>query len=212
MNRAEASTPASVNFHFDPLCPYAWRTALWIREARNVRPINVHWRLFSLEIINRKEGVEPDYVNGFGWAALRSLAYARRKYGNEGIEKLYIALGNAQHGGSKENIRDQAVVERCAQEAGFEPGLVANALADESTIQDVLNDHEGAVKSYHAFGVPTIALENSNVGFYGPVIIDVPHGEEAGELWDHTAWMLRQPNVFELKRDRAQVELGPVLA
>lgn len=212
MNRAETSEPANVNFHFDPLCPYAWRTALWIREARNVRPINVHWRLFSLEIVNRKEGVEPDYINGYGWVALRSLAYAHRKYGNEGIEKLYIALGNAQHGDRKESIRDRAVVEHCVQEAGFEPDFVAAALADDSTTQDVLRDHEEAASRYNAFGVPTIAFENSNVGFYGPVVIDVPHGEEAGELWDHTAWLLRQPNVFELKRDRAQVELRPVSA
>lgn len=203
--------PANINFHFDPLCPLAWRTALWAREVRAVRPLDIRWRLFSLEVVNRKEGTEPDYINGFGWAALRSLAYARRKYGNEGIEKLYVALGNAQHG-RKESIREQAVVEKCAQEAGFEAGFVEAALADESTIQDVLNDHEEATRRYHAFGVPTIALEDSSVGFYGPIINTVPHGEEAGELWDYTAWTLRQPNLFELKRDRAQAEWGPVSA
>ena len=74
MSIGEATTPVTVNFHFDPLCPLAWRTALWIREARSVRPVDVHWRLFSLEIVNRKEGVEPDYVNGNGWTALRTLA------------------------------------------------------------------------------------------------------------------------------------------
>lgn len=63
----KTTDPASINFHFDPLCPLAWRTALWIREVRNVRPVNVTWRFFSLEVVNRKEGVEPDYVNGSGW-------------------------------------------------------------------------------------------------------------------------------------------------
>jgi DSBA-like thioredoxin domain len=211
MSQTEA-TPAQIQFHFDPLCPLAWRTALWAREARQVRPLEITWRLFSLEVVNRKPGTEPDYVNGNGWAALRTLALVRRQRGNEGIEKLYIALGNAQHG-RKESIREQQTVEACAQETGFGAYFVAAALADESTIQDVLKDHEEAVTRYHAFGVPTIAYEGSNVGFYGPVIHSVPEKEQAGELWDHVAWLLTQPNIFELKRDRtAAPEWTPVFA
>ncbi len=211
MSIREATQPVSINFHFDPLCPLAWRTALWIREVRGIRPLDVQWRLFSLEIVNRKEGTEPDYVNGNGWTALRTLAYARRKYGNEGLEKLYIALGNAAHG-RKESLRDRAVVEASAQAAGFRPDLVEAALADDSTIQDVITDHQEAVSRYLAFGVPTLAIEGSDVGFYGPVINTVPHGEEAGELWDYTSWLLRQPNIYELKRERTRAQWGTVSA
>jgi predicted DsbA family dithiol-disulfide isomerase len=211
MSLNKALSPVSINFHFDPLCPLAWRTALWVREVRDVRPLSINWHLFSLEVVNRKEGVEPDYVNGNGWTALRTLALARRLKGNEAIEKLYVALGNAAHG-RKESIRTREVVEAAAQEAGLGADFVAKALADEQTIQEVLDDHNEAVKRYHAFGVPTIALEGSDVGFYGPIINTVPSGEEAGELWDYTAWSLRQPNLFELKRDRAQAVWGPVSA
>ena len=205
----DTNTPVHINFHFDPLCPLAWRTALWIREVRGQRPVDVTWRLFSLEIVNRKEGAAPNY--DMGWTALRTLALARREHGNEAVEKLYIALGNAQHG-RKEGIGQQAVVEACAKEAGLGEGFVAKALADESTIQDVINDHEEAVQRYHAFGVPTIALEDSNVGYYGPIINTVPHGQEASELWDYTLYALKTPNIFELKRDRAAAEWGPVSA
>jgi predicted DsbA family dithiol-disulfide isomerase len=199
---ATPTTPAHIQFHFDPLCPLAWRTALWARETRKVRPLDITWRLFSLEIVNRPAGGEADYVNGRGWKALRTLALVRRKYGNEGVEKVYIQLGNAQHG-RKESIDDRSVVETAVQKAGFEPGLVAEALADESTAQDVIRDHEEAKERYHAFGVPTIALEGSNVGIYGPVIHSVPKGEEAAEMWDHIYWTLQTPNLFEIKRDRA---------
>ena len=209
MSIRETTTPVTIDFHFDPQCPLAWRTALWIREARSVRPVDVRWRLFSLEIVNRKEGVEPDYVNGRGWTALRTLAYARRQRGNEGIEKLYIALGDAAHG-RKESMNERSVVAACAQQAGFGAELVDAALADEKTIQEVIADHEEAVKRYHGFGVPTIALEGSSVGYYGPIIHTVPHGDQAGELWDYTFWALQQPNLFELKRDRAQTQWGPV--
>ncbi len=211
MNAQQGNT-ARIFFHFDPLCPLAWRTALWVREARQVRPLEVTWRLFSLEVVNRQPGTEPDYTNGPGWAALRTLALARRQGGNEGIEKLYVALGNAQHG-RKESIRERSVVTVCAQEAGFGVDFVARALADESTIQEVLGDHEEATKRYHAFGVPTIGYVGSNVGFYGPIVHSVPRGEAAGEMWDHLAWALGDANLFELKRDRAATPTwGPVSA
>lgn len=206
----QTNTPVTINFHFDPLCPLAWRTALWVREVHNVRPVNITWRLFSLEIVNRKEGTEPDYI-GYGWIALRTLALARRQHGNEAVEKLYVALGNAQHG-RKESIREQATVEACAKEAGLGDTFVQQALDDKTTIQDVIADYEEAVKRYHAFGVPTIAFENSNVGYYGPIINTAPQGDEVGELWDYTAWALKNPNLFELKRDRAQAQWGPVSA
>ncbi len=97
--------PASINFHFDPACPLAWRTALWMREVREVRPVDVTWRFFSLEVVNRKEGVTPDFQKDGSWAAHRTLALARRQGGNAAVERLYLALGAAQHG-RRESIRD----------------------------------------------------------------------------------------------------------
>jgi predicted DsbA family dithiol-disulfide isomerase len=205
----EATTPVSIDFHFDPACPLAWRTFLWIREARKVRPINITWRFFSLEVVNRKEGVTPDYQNAGSWAAHRMLALARRQGGNEAVERLYQTLGAARHGHG-ENIKQPDVLRAAAKQADLDPGIVDAALADESTIQDVLADHQEAVQRYRAFGVPTIAIEGSDVGFYGPIIQYVPRGEDAGELWDYTAWALRQPNLFELKRDRGNVKWEPV--
>jgi hypothetical protein len=132
----------------------------------------------------------------------------RRLHGNEGVEKLYIALGNAAHGRGKQ--LDRGTVEEAVEEAGLAERtggsyFVTSALASEETILDVLKDHEEAAQRYHAFGVPTIALDGSDVGFYGPVIQNVPKGDEAGELWDFTAWALKYPNLFELKRDRSFV-------
>src|SRR5713226_8914772 len=156
MTAKEATTVTSINFHFDPLCPLAWRTALWIREVRNIRPVNVHWRLFSLEVVNRKEGTEPNYQDGYGWAGLRTLALVRKQGGNEAVEKLYLALGAAQHG-RRENIREAEGVRAALQKAELDPALVDAALSDDSTTNDVLADHQEAVNRYRAFGVPTIA-------------------------------------------------------
>jgi predicted DsbA family dithiol-disulfide isomerase len=202
-------TPTRINFHFDPLCPLAWRTFLWIREARKVRPIDITWRFFSLEVVNRKEGVTPDVQHDGSWAAERTLALARRLGGNAAVERLYMTLGAAQHG-RRESIKDIAVIEAAVKQADLDPGIVEAALSDESTIKEVLSDHEEAVRRYRAFGVPTIAIEGSEVGFYGPIIQFVPRGEDAGEMWDHLKWALHQPNLFELKRDRGNVRWEPI--
>lgn len=202
-------TPTSINFHFDPLCPLAWRAALWIREVRKVRPVDVTWRFFSLEVVNRKEGVTPDFQKDGSWAALRTLALARRQGGNDAVERLYLALGAAQHG-RRESIKQVEVIEAASKQADLDPDIVEAAQTDESTIQDVLADHEEAVRRYRAFGVPTIAIEGSDVGFYGPIIQFVPRGEDAGEMWDHINWALHQPNLFELKRDRGHVRWEPI--
>jgi hypothetical protein len=177
--------------------------------VRKVRPVQVTWRFFSLEVVNRKEGTQPDYQNGSGWAGLRTLALARRQAGNDLVERVYLALGAAQHG-RRESIREPEGVHAALQQAGLDASMVEAALTDESTIRDVLADHEEAVQRYRAFGVPTIAFEGSDVGFYGPIIQFVPRGEEAGEMWEHVAWALHQPNLFELKRDRGKVKFEPI--
>jgi hypothetical protein len=50
--------------------------------------------------------------------------------------------------------------------------------------------------------VPTLALEGSNVAIFGPVVEPLPTGTEAVALWDHTRWMLEQPYLWEIKRER----------
>jgi 2-hydroxychromene-2-carboxylate isomerase len=209
MTTKETTSPTRINFHFDPSCPLAWRTALWIREVRKICPVEVTWRFFSLEVVNRKEGIVPDFQRDGSWAALRVLALARRQGGNDAVERLYLALGAAQHG-RRESIKQLEVIRAAAKQADLDQAIVDEALADESTIKDVLADHEEAVRRYRAFGVPTIAIEGLDVGFYGPIIQYVPRGDDARELWDYTSWALRQPNLFELKRDRSHVRWEPI--
>ncbi|MGH2478335.1 MAG: DsbA family oxidoreductase [Ktedonobacteraceae bacterium] len=205
----EKTASAKISFHFDPTCPLAWRTALWIREARSVRPIEVTWRFFSLEVINRKEGVTPNFQKDSSWPSLRTLVLARRKGGNAAVEQLYLTLGAARHG-HREDIRQVEVIQAALKKAELDPAWAEKALADESTTAEVLADHNEAVQRYQAFGVPTIAFEGSEAGFYGPIIREVPRGEEAGEWLDHLEWSLRQPNLFEMKRERGDGGWGPL--
>lgn len=44
----------TVDFHFDPLCPFAYQTSVWIRDVRAQLGITINWRFFSLEEINAR--------------------------------------------------------------------------------------------------------------------------------------------------------------
>jgi len=180
-----------------------------MREVAKARPVEVAWKLFSLAEINK--GTEPDEAHRIGHAKgmrmERTMLAARRHGGNIALERLYMAIGDAHHG-RRENLDDEPVVAAALAKAGLPAGLYKQALDDPSTESDVLAEHAQSVERLHAFGVPTLALEGSDIGVFGPVVEPVPTGQEGLELWDHTLWLLNAPSVYEFKR-AARVKLGP---
>ena len=167
-----------------------------------MRPVEVQWRLFSLEEINKGEGQEVDWEQGRSAPVLRVLALVRRQHGQDAVDRFYMALARARFE-REEQLNDPGVVEAALKEADLDPGLRAAALADPTTRDEVQAEHAAIVEKVQAFGVPTIVLENGEgPGMFGPVINPVPEGEAAGELWDRFVWLMRQPNFFEVKRSR----------
>ena len=183
-----------LSFYFDPLCPWAWLTSLWIREVRAQNGIDVEWKFFSLAEVNELE------VERFG--PLRTAALARQEGGNEAVDRAYLALGRLIHESpQKVDLAELATAaEEPLRQEGLDPTLARRALADDSTREAVLADHREAVDRYGAFGVPWLAV--SDGGFFGPVVGELLKGEKAVELWKHVQWALQQPYLFELKRGR----------
>lgn len=198
---AQSGAPATrqIDFYFDPSCPWAWRTSLWIREVQQVRPIDVTWKILSLAEINK----ENDYAaesHGHSHATFRIFLLARDRAGNEGVDRLYLALGQARHD-RKESLGDPAIVDRALTEAGLDPAWRTEAAGRADLEDRVQTEHRDGVERLGGFGVPTISIEGRR-GFFGPVITEVPTGEAAGELWDHMAWLSDQTYFFEYKRSR----------
>ena len=166
-----------------------------------MRPVEVHWRFFALEEINKGDK-EVDWENGRSAHVLRVLAHVRRHHGHDAVDRAYDALGQARFVRS-EDFGDPSVIEKALEAAGLDAGLRAAALADPATRDEVLAEHQAVVEHMEAFGVPTIVLEDGKgPGMFGPVINPVPTGEEAGQLWDHMLWLMRQPGFYEMKRTR----------
>lgn len=191
-------TPTVVDFYLDPACPWAWRTARWIREVARVRPVEVRWKCLSLEEVNRPRGTVRE-THEASRAPFRALVLARRRGGQPAIDRLYAALGAARHE-RREDLGDASTVRAALAEAGLSETLYDEALADPSTEREYLAEH-AAVVERGGFGVPTLVLDGGPPVF-GPVIDPVPQGEEAGALYDHVAALSRIPTFFELKRTR----------
>jgi len=188
-----------VDFYFDVSCPWAWRTALWIREVAKVRPIQITWKFLSLAKINEAGDYSRDSHTA-SHATFPLLSRARERGGNEAVERLYLALGQARHE-RKESLADAAVIERALTEAGLDPAWRTEAAAEPGMEERILAEHQEGVERLKAFGVPTLSI-NGQRGFFGPVITSVPTGKDAGELWDHIAWLAAREDFFEYKRSR----------
>jgi 2-hydroxychromene-2-carboxylate isomerase len=186
-----------VTFYFDPLCPWAWLTSLWIREVRAQRPIAIEWRFFSLAEVN-----ELDRSRN---APLRVAALARREGGNDAVDLAYLGLGKAFHDTrqrfeTEEEFEQRALPGLAA--VGLDDGLIRRALLDESTLQEVQREHRESVDTLGAFGVPWLVINDQAPGFFGPVLGERLRGDAAVKLWDHFVWMTDQPYLYELKRGR----------
>jgi predicted DsbA family dithiol-disulfide isomerase len=69
----DPSTPMKVDFHFDVICPWAYQTSHWMREVRDRLGLEVDWRFFSLEEVNRLEGKKHPWERewSYGWSMMR---------------------------------------------------------------------------------------------------------------------------------------------
>jgi 2-hydroxychromene-2-carboxylate isomerase len=189
----------AVDFYFDVSCPWAWRTALWMREVAKVRPVQVTWKFLSLAKINSTNDYASE-SHAASHATFPLLARARAQGGNEAVERLYMALGQARHD-RKDSLADAVVIERALREAGLDPAWRTEAAAEPGMEDRIMAEHTEGLERLKAFGVPTLSI-NGGRGFFGPVITSVPTGEDAGELWDHISWLAARDDVFEYKRSR----------
>jgi 2-hydroxychromene-2-carboxylate isomerase len=199
-------TIESVDFHFDVMCPWAYQTSKWIREVRELTGLEVRWRFFSLEEINRVEGRKHPWERewSYGWSMLRIAALLRRR-DDKLVDAWYERAGRALHEEAHQPHRPEVARELLA-EIGVDPGVVDEAIADVTTHDDVRADHERVVAA-GGFGVPTLFFPDGQC-LYGPVVVDPPHGEEALALWEYVQAWLRFPRLYEIKRPKSPADLA----
>lgn len=198
------SRPDSVDFHFDVMCPYAYQTSRWIREVRDLTGLTVNWRFFSLEEINRQEGKKHPWERewSYGWSMMRIGALLRRGSMAD-VDAWYERAGRALHVEGRKP-HEKAVTRHLLAELGFDPELADRAIADPTTSDEVLADHERVVAA-GGYGVPTLFFPDGQC-LFGPVLIDPPTGDAAVRLWDVVVGWTEFPHLYELQRPKTHAD------
>jgi 2-hydroxychromene-2-carboxylate isomerase len=199
-----------VDFHFDVMCPWAYQTSLWIREVREQVPLEISWRFFSLEEVNREEGKKHPWERdwSYGWGMLRVAALLRRQ-SMELCDRFYEAAGRALHEEGRKPHQPE-VARQLLADIGVDPALVDDAIADATTHDDVKADHERVV-ALGGFGVPTLVFPDGQ-SLYGPVVAPAPRGDDAVALWELTRQYRRFPHLYELKRPKSDADVRHIAA
>lgn len=183
-------------------------------EVQRLRDYTVEWRFISLAVLNEDRVADwytPAYRRGHvaGLECLRvadAVRVCHRNGGNDGVAKLYEALGAMIH-------HDRRGDDLRADSARFIREALGRAGLDETLAEHYDNDaHDAHLRAEtavaleragHDVGTPILTFhpgaadENS---FFGPVIASIPRGDEAVRLWDAIELIATTSGMAELKR------------
>ncbi|MGC8480725.1 MAG: DsbA family protein [Acidimicrobiales bacterium] len=189
---------SQVKIYVDLMCPWAYQTSLWLREIRDVGAIDLSWGLFSLEEVNREKGKKHPWERpwSYGWSMLRVGAYLRRR-GEGSFEDYYVAVAGALHRDGR-SVQYREVLEEVMDEAGIPVYAVQAAMDDESTNQEIWEDHERVLLA-GGYGVPTLTVDDTR-WLFGPVIRRAPEGAAALALWSVVKDWSSFSDLYELRR------------
>lgn len=197
-----------MSFWFDPICPWAYQTSLWIREVRRLTGTEITWRFFSLEEVNRPEGKKHPWERPWTWgfSLLRVAALLRRR--DPGLtDRWYLELGRALHEQGRP-VFEREEAEALAGEIGIGAEVVREAVEDPSTTDEVRADHDEAAGTYAAFGVPTLVLGGR--ALFGPTVVPAPTGDDALRLWRVVTEMTAIDGLYEIQRPKTPGDLAGI--
>jgi len=190
----------SIDFFFDPICPWAWAASRWMVQVQAVRPVSVRWRLFSLSAVFAERDKPEQFAQALelGWGSARAVVAAEALSGQEAVLALYNELGQRMH--VDEQRHTPEMIADTVATVGLDERIAA-AVTDETWDEVIWAEHAAAVAAVgEEIGTPVLGFESG--GFFGPVLTHVPKGEAAGQLFDGIELCVNTPGFCELKRGR----------
>ncbi len=190
----------TVDYYFDPACPWTWYTATWLTTAAEERGLEIHGHPMSLWVINKGE-VPEEFREALQLSnqALRLIQSLDSEGRYEELWRFYRELGSRLFDNGV-SWSPEVIVES-ANAAGV---VNITALSDQSLDQDVEKvTNEAMARGGQDIGSPLLVLPNVEKGFHGPIVDAEPMSvDEAITLWDAVTAIVSVPKFFELKHGR----------
>ncbi|HWD81108.1 MAG TPA: disulfide bond formation protein DsbA [Kribbella sp.] len=199
--RSQAGTEPSVDLYVDPICPYTWVVACWLREVGERRDLDVRYHVMSLGMLN--EGRDDAYVRNLHAGPSRVATAIVETYGRDAFRRWHQAFGDLifDEWRYPTPAEYHEACEKALQEAGLPTALVEAEATTEYDAALRRSHDEGTLPVGVDGGTPVVHLDG--VAFFGPVLNAVPRGDDALRLFDGVRLLAGTRDFFELKRTRS---------
>jgi 2-hydroxychromene-2-carboxylate isomerase len=205
--------PYDIEFFFDPGCPFAWQTSVWVRRVAELRDVKIGWRFISLRFINEGKDIPAPMLEAQnrGLRFHRICAAARDRLGNDAVGALYRAYGErywyAEIQGEFADKMRQAAESVDSAKIIADLGLPEDLLAEaDNEAWDILiraESDEAFARTGDGVGTPIITYVESGNSLFGPVISEPPADDETTlALYDALRTLTDYPSFSEVKRTK----------
>lgn len=198
------AAPITFDVFFDYQCPFVYRVAGMLEGVRSsgARPLEVHWRYFSLTQVNSKDDGWTVWSAPAAELVKGRLAFeaaeAARRQGR--FEDFHMPLLEARHR-DRLDLDDPAVVERVALDAGLDIKRFRADLTAPDILAALERDHVRAIGEHGVFGTPTLVFGDGAAAYVR--LGETVSGDGAVEVFDRLlAIAAGEPRIVEIKRPR----------
>jgi hypothetical protein len=199
------NTKPRVDLYVDPVCPYTWVVACWLREVDRHRDLELRYHVMSLQMLNEGRSLDEGYRRGLedmGGPARVGTAVVEH-HGPEAFRAWHSAFGTLIF--DRWRYPTPAEYHAASAEALAAAGLPATLAdaADTTEYDEALrrSHHEGTLPVGLDGGTPVVHIDG--VAYFGPVLNAVPLGDDALRLFDGVRLLAGCRDFFELKRTRS---------
>lgn len=194
-----------VDLYVDPVCPYTWVVACWLREVSRCRDLELRYHVMSLQMLNEGRSLDDGYRRGLedmGGPARVGTAVVEH-HGPEAFRSWHSVFGDLIF----DRWRYPTPAEyRAASVTALDATGLPASLADAADSAE----YDEALRRSHDEGIRPVGLDGGTpvvhidgVAFFGPVLNAVPRGDDALRLFDGVRLLAGCRDFFELKRTRA---------
>ncbi|OBH93027.1 DsbA family protein [Mycobacterium sp. E2733] len=188
-----------VDLYLDPVCPFSWVTARWLRDAAESTHTPVALRQMSLAVLNEGQDADDEkqrHMMERSTRLGRLFAAAVAERGPDAFSGLYDSIGRRIHVRREEPT--PATIREALAANGLEERL-AEALDDSGFDEAVRKAHQASQDALgDEAGSPIIAIDGH--AFSGPVLTRAPSAQDGVRLLEAVLTIADMPEFAALQR------------